>query len=272
MTTTWQTGDLPAEVRVGPLGWVRVVRRGVPLALVVFGGLALLLTLRLVERPVFGPRRPVTPWITQGVCRMALMLIGLSCHTEGRPMRHKGAVVSNHVSWLDIFVLNAAQKIYFVAKSEVAAWPLIGWLARATGTLFIRRDAREAKVQKTLFEARLDSDHRLLFFPEGTSTDGQRVLTFKPTLFQAFFAPGLHETVWIQPVTLVYHAPAGCDGRFYGWWGEMEFAPHLFKTLAARKNGGVTVTYHAPLAAVDFSDRKALARACEAAVRSGLPV
>jgi lyso-ornithine lipid O-acyltransferase len=97
-------------------------------------------------------------------------------------MQHKGALVANHASWLDIFTLNACDRIYFVSKSEVAGWPGIGWLARATGTVFINRQGREAQMQKLLFEARLRAGHRLLFFPEGTSTDGQRVLDFKSTL------------------------------------------------------------------------------------------
>ena len=102
------------------------------LALVVFGGLAVHLTLRLFERPLFGLRRPVTPHVTQAVCKTALAVIGLPLAVTGRPMAGRGAVVANHVSWLDIFVLNAPQRVYFVSKSEVAGWPGIGWLARAT--------------------------------------------------------------------------------------------------------------------------------------------
>ncbi len=122
-------------------------------------------------------------------------------------MHEKGAVVANHSSWLDIFTLNASQRIYFVAKSEVSGWPGIGWLARATGTVFITRKGTEAKRQQDLFEARLRAGHQLLFFPEGTSTDALRVLPFKPTLFQAFFTHGLDRVLFIQPVTVVYHAP-----------------------------------------------------------------
>ena len=95
-------------------------------------------------------------------------------------------VVANHASWLDIFALNAPQRIYFVSKDEVRDWPGIGWLARATGTVFIARKSREAGVQARLFETRMAAGHRLLFFPEGTSTDGRRVLPFKTTLFAAF--------------------------------------------------------------------------------------
>lgn len=268
---TWTAPEgEPPPVRIGPAGWLRVVLRGVPLGVTVFGGLAVLLVLRLVERPLFGLRRPVTPWITVGVCRAALRILGLGYRRRGRPMRGQGALVANHVSWLDIFVLNAAAPVYFVAKAQVAGWPGIGWLARATGTVFIRRDPREAAEQALLIEARLRAGHRLAFFPEGTSTDGLRVLPFKPTLFAAFFAHGLAEMLQVQPVSLVYRGPAGGDPRAYGWWGEMSFGAHLVAVLAAPRQGRVEAVYHPPLPVAAFAGRKELARAAEEAVRAGL--
>ncbi len=268
MNPTWRSEDLPVDPSVGVAGWGRALGRGVPMAIVVFGGLAVLLLLRLIERPISGLRRPVTPYITQGVCKTVFWLIGLDRRVHGRPMKNDGALVANHSSWLDIFALNATDRIYFVSKSEVASWPAIGWLARATGTLFIRRNRKEAHAQNKLFERRLKAGHRLLFFPEGTSSDGARVLPFKATLFQAFFADGLHEKIWIQPVSILYHAPPGEDPRFYGWWGDMDFGSHLLKVLATRKNGAVDVFFHDPVAVKDFDNRKALAACCEEKVRS----
>ena len=255
--------------RPGLLGWLRVALRGTALALVIYGGLALLLLVRLVERPLCGAHRPVTPWITQGACRAALLILGLRFRVHGRPMHEPGAVVANHGSWLDIFTLNACQRVYFVSKSEVSAWPGIGWLARATGTLFINRRGREAKAQQRLFEERLAEGHRILFFPEGTSTDATRILPFKSTLFAAFFAPGQARGLAIQPVTVIYCAPEGEDPRFYGWWGDMDFAPHLLKLLAAPRQGSVEVRFNQPLPVEAFADRKALAQACETMVRAG---
>jgi 1-acyl-sn-glycerol-3-phosphate acyltransferase len=268
--TEWR--DVPmVPPRAGAPGWLRVALRGTALALVTYGGLLLLLLLRLVERPICGMNRPVTPFVTQGVCRLALRILGIRLRETGTPMRQPGAVVANHSSWLDIFTLNAGQRIYFVSKSEVAGWPGIGWLARATGTVFIRRKGTEAKTQQALFEARLRANHRILFFPEGTSTDALRVLPFKSTLFAAFFTHGLEHVLHVQPVTVVYHAPEGQDARFYGWWGEMDFASHLLKVLAAPRQGHVAVTYHAPVAVDAFQDRKALAAHCEAVVRGAHP-
>lgn len=257
--------------KITPAGWLRIVLRGLVLGVVTFGCLGLLLLVRLIERPLFGLHRPVTPYITQFVCRMAFVILGIGYSVRGTIMAEGGAVVANHSSWLDIFTLNARKRIYFVAKAEVAGWAGIGWLARATGTVFINRNAREAKQQKELFEARLRAGHKLLFFPEGTSTDGQRVLPFKSTLFAAFYSEGLRGFLHVQPVTVIYHAPEGEDARFYGWWGEMAFAPHLLKVLAARRQGAVEVVYHPALRVADFESRKALALACEGAVRSAMP-
>jgi len=266
--------DMPPEPKLEPLGmrgWLRAVVRGVPLAILVFGGLVILLLTRLFERPIFGQHRPVTPHITQLVCRNAFRIMGIRFETEGEVMKQRGAVVANHASWLDIFALNARKRIYFVAKSEVAGWPGIGWLARATGTVFINRARKDAKLQQNVFEDRLLAGHKLLFFPEGTSTDGVVILPFKSTLFQAFFTDHLKHEMHIQPATLVYEAPEGADMRFYGWWGDMDFGGHLLKVLAAPKQGKVTVKYHTPVRVDAFPNRKSLAAYAEQAVRAGMP-
>ncbi|RBI83210.1 1-acyl-sn-glycerol-3-phosphate acyltransferase [Rhodosalinus halophilus] len=269
MSRTWRGAAPPAPEPIGPAGWLRAAATGLPLALVVFGGLAVLLLLRVPERLVWGARRPVTPWITLGVCRAALPLLGVRLVIRGAPIRGAGAMVANHASWADIFALNACTPLYFVAKAEVAGWPGIGWLARATGTLFIARDRRAARLQREAFAERLRLGHRLLFFPEGTSTDGRRVLRFVPTLFDAFYDDGL-DGLRIQPVTVAWHAPPGRDARFYGWWGDMAFGPHLLQVLAAPGRGRVEVIWHAPLDVAGHAGRKALAQALEARVREGL--
>jgi 1-acyl-sn-glycerol-3-phosphate acyltransferase len=265
--TTWREAP-PLRLRIGPLGWLRVGWRGGLIGSVTYGGLLVLLLVRLVEWPLFGQARPVTPFITQGVCRFALWVLRLPLAVHGRPMTAPGAIVANHSGWLDIFVLNAVQRVYFVAKSEVAAWPGIGWLARATGTVFIARKGTEAKKQQEIFEDRLHAGHRLLFFPEGTSTDAIRVLPFKSTLFQAFFEPALVRSMHIQPVTVVFQAPAGEDPRYYGWWGDMDFASHLLRMLATPRQGRVEVTFHPEVPVDAFESRKALAQHCERVIRT----
>ena len=254
---------------LGAVGWVIAVVRAVPIAILCFGGMVILLILRGAERVFLGHARPVTPYLVQFVCRVSLAIMGLPLTVIGQTMRQSGIVVANHASWLDTFTLNAAMRICFVAKSEVASWAFIGPLARATGTLFITRKTTEAKRQQGQFETRLRDGDRLLFFPEGTSTDSTFVLPFKSTLFAALFA--MPQDLWVQPVTVVYHAPKGEDARFYGWYGTMDFAPHLLVTLAQRPQGRVTVTLHPPLRVADYPSRKELSAAAEAAVRSAHP-
>ena len=262
----WLHARLPKS-QISLAGWLRVVWRGSLLAVLTYGGLVLLLIVRLIERPLFGAGRPWTPYITQFVCRAAVFILQIGYSTAGIAMKTPGAMVANHSSWLDIFALNAAARIYFVAKSEVKGWAGIGWLARATGTVFIARKTAEAKRQQQMFEARLSAGHQLLFFPEGTSTDGLRVLPFKPTLFAAFFSAEVPDALHIQPVTVIYHAPKGQDARHYGWWGDMSFAPHLLMLLADPSGGRVEVMFHPPVAVHYFPDRKSLSAHCEKVIR-----
>ncbi len=269
MSRTWGSEETTDPVVIGPMGWLRVALRGGALAILVFGCFLILMLLRLIERPLYGERRPITPYLVQFVSRTSFLILGMGYSTQGNLMREQGAVVANHSSWLDIFALNARKRVYFVSKSEVAAWPGIGWLARGTGTVFIERNAARAREQTDLFENRLRLGHKLLFFPEGTSTDGLRVLPFRSTLFEAFFTDHLRDVTWIQPVSVVYRAPPGQPERFYGWWGDMDFGPHLLKTLAAPRQGAVQLVYHPPLRVSDYPDRKALAAASEAFVRQG---
>jgi len=268
---TWGRDEaLPDPVPVPMPGKVLGMVRGVLVGGVTYGSLMVLLLLRLVEAPIFGLHRPLTPWITRFVCRTALLGMGMGFKVTGKPMTHRGALVANHSSWLDVFALNAPQQIYFVSKSEVAGWPGIGWLARATGTVFISRKAGQARDQNKTMRDRLLAGHRLVFFPEGTSSDATRVLPFKSTLFAAFFDTDLADALHIQPVSVIYHAPKHLDPRFYGWWGDMEFAPHLWQVLTAIPQGSVELVFHGEIAVRDFPDRKALAAYCEDQVRAGV--
>jgi len=268
---TWAPDDEPPPVRISAFGWILAALRASLLIVLLLSGLALLLILRLIERPLCGPRRPITPYITQAVCRMTFVILQMRYRAEGQPMTERGAVVANHASWLDIFTLNARKRIYFVSKSEVARWPGIGMLARSVGTVFITRDRSQARAQTALFEERLLAGHKLLFFPEGTSTDGMRVLPFKSTLFAAFLTPALRDELHVQAVTVIYTAPPGQDARFYGWWGDMDFGTHMLKVLSTWRQGSVRVVFHPPVRAADFADRKALARYLEVQVRGAMP-
>ncbi len=267
--STWYSEVPPDRVKISASGWLRAALRGSALILLILVCLGALLILRLVERPIYGLHRPWTPFIVQFVSRNVFHILSMRHRIHGEQMTGSGAVVANHSSWLDIFALNARKRVYFVSKAEVAGWPGIGFLARVTGTLFIERDRRKAREQTELFAERLKAGQKLLFFPEGTSTDGLRVLPFKTTLFATFFAPDLRDKMWLQPVSVVYRAPKGQPLRFYAWWGDMDFGPHLLKLLAAPRHGSVDLIYHPPLCVKDFTDRKVLAAALEVKVREG---
>ena len=267
--TWWGDGGTPMALRhpVGVRDWLRVARRGIPAILVLLIGVLLILPLRGVERLIHGPQRPWTGPHVQIVCRLVLACLGISWRRVGQPMTGPGAFVANHSSWLDILTLNAATPLFFVSKAEVAGWPGINILTRVTNTHFVTRDPRLARQQADEFAARVRAGHRLLFFPEGTSTDGRRVLPFKPTLFQGFLDPALPDGLAIQPVSAVYHAPPGSDPRFYGWWADMALGPHLLHVLSVPHQGSVTVVLHPPVP-VSGQTRKTLALLTETAVRA----
>lgn len=204
--------------------------------------------------------------------RLVCRLLGISLEVRGRaPEEGPLLIVSNHVSWLDIMVLSAVAPVSFVAKREVAGWPFFGTLARLQRTVFVDRDRRHATGNsRNEMKERLRAGDILVLFPEGTSSDGRRVLPFK----SSFFGAADTEGVLVQPVSLAYrgHRNLPMNRRLmpaYAWYGDMELAPHLLGALAAGPIE-VTVICHAPLSLSGEMNRKALARHAEAEVRRGL--
>ena len=200
-----------------------------------------------------------------------LRLCGLRLRVTGEPIR-AGALVANHSTWLDIVALRAVRLIYFVSKAEVATWPAVGFITRVTGTIFIDRRRTEAKRQEALLRSRIAHDQLLCFFPEGTSTDGLRVLPFKSSLFSAFYKDGQGTDFLIQPVTVRYRpAPgSGLPEGFYGWWGAMSFEGSIWDVVTRSRGGTAELVFHPPVTAAQFADRKALAERCRAAVLAGM--
>jgi lyso-ornithine lipid O-acyltransferase len=227
---------------------------------------AIFLPLRGIDRLLTGLfGRPVTrfgPAIVKLWAGLALATLGLRHVQRGRPMRGAGAFVANHASWIDIVVLQRASAPFLVAKSEVRDWPVIGLIGRAIGTLFIDRKSVAAKRQEAELLERLARGDHMALFPEGTSTDGQRVLPFKSSLFGVFFAPSLGGLVSAQPVAIVYRTPPGLPVGFYGWWGGMDFAGHLREVLARSVGGAVEVSFLEPVQAAGVEGRKQMAEIC----------
>ncbi|MFN4058656.1 MAG: lysophospholipid acyltransferase family protein [Roseinatronobacter sp.] len=265
---TWGLEIDPPPPRFTLLGRGIGLLRGLALLVLLVLGLCALVLARGAEIMLRAQSRPLAGRVVQYVCRMALRVLGLRLRVQGQALRGRGAIVANHCSWLDILVLNACAPVFFVAKAEVGRWPGIGTLARLAGTVFIARVPAQAAQQKALFESRLRAGHRLLFFPEGTSSDGLRVLPFKSTLFAAFFTPELRPLLHIQPTALRYTAPLSQDARFYGWWGGMEFGGHFTQILCQPRQGRVDVAFGAAVALNAAQDRKTLASACENSVRA----
>lgn len=266
---TWRGRPEPELPGPTGLGWLRLVARGAPAVALIVTGLALMLLLRTIERPIFGLRRPWTPWITVIVCKGVLLCFGIRYGRQGAPLRGAGVMVANHQSWMDIFALNAAVPVVFVSKADVARWPGIGILAQVTGTVFVARERGQAKAQVGVIEDRLAARQCLVMFPEGTSTDGAQVLPFKSTLFAPLTENKAGTARHLQPVSVVYHAPSGGDDTLYGWWGDMGFGAHLLHLLAAPGRGRVDVLYHPAHTIRAADDRKSLAQDSHRRVAAG---
>lgn len=262
--TPWDDGTpLPDWPVPGIVGRLRTVVRVGLIALTIFGLLPFVLALRALRRGHTAQR------IVSFASRTTLRIMGLPLVIHGTADPRARAFVANHSSWLDIFVLIAAHPLTFVSKAEVAGWPLIGWIARGTGTVFIARRRAQAIAHRDALAGRIAGGDSLLFFPEGTSTDGRRVLPFRATLFAAVLGPEF-EGHLVQPVTVVYAAPPRQDPRYYGWWAGMDFAPHFLATLGLRRQGAVTVIFHPAIDPKTTRSRKDLARQCEERVRNAL--
>ena len=157
--------------------------------------------------------------------RMVCRILHIHIRVTGLPDHAAGLTVANHLSWLDIIALGSLQPFLFVAKEEVADWPVMGTLARGIGTLFIRRgDAEQSTAVGETMTWLLRRGTRLLVFPEGTTTNGQQVLRFHGKLFH----PAQRAQVGVQAVALKYDGQ-GC--HLAPFVGEDEFLPHLLRIL-----------------------------------------
>lgn len=201
-------------------------------------------------------------------CGAGVWLAGLSIRRVGAPMRGGGAILANHASWIDILVIGALAPVHFVAKAEVSGWPVFGWIGRISNTVFIARRRAEAKAQERQLAQRAHAGDLLCLFPEGTSSDGLRVLPFKSTLFALFFADG-DEPLRAQAVSLHYRPRQGLPASFYGWWGRMPLFPHIWAITSLSSGGVVTVTFHDPIEPSAHQDRKALAAEAQRLVDAG---
>jgi 1-acyl-sn-glycerol-3-phosphate acyltransferase len=192
----------------------------------------------------------------------------------GHPTKDRPVLfAANHISYLDVTVLGALIAGSFIAKTEVAGWPLFGWLALLQRSVFIDRQVRSTAQQRDTIAGRLAANEALILFPEGTSGDGNRVLPFKSALFSVadHAATG---PVTVQPVSIAYTRLDGMPiGRrlrpLFAWYGAMTLAPHLW-TVLGLGTVEIVVEFHRPTTLADCGSRKALARYCQERVAGGL--
>lgn len=245
----------------------------------------------------FNPKlaRTFPNWYHRKVCR----LLGVKLRIEGEVVADQPVlIVSNHTSWLDIPVISAVAPVSFVAKKEVGRWPFVSWLAKLQRTVFVDRQKRTAAAASAQEIAdRLASGDKLVLFAEGTSSDGNRVLPFKTSLFAAAIPgksrrqktedpsensaseasagqPAAASPVLVQTLTIAYTHLHGipmerADRPIVGWYGDMEMGSHAWKLLKAGPLDA-TIRIGPPVPLTDFADRKQLARHSEDEIRATL--
>lgn len=229
--------------------------------------LAALALVHLVTAPLAGlgwALRAVRPGAAARIQNLALRtwsrgvlgVVGMRVEVEGDRPRAPFFVVTNHLGYLDILVLGSHLDARFVSKAEVADWPVIGFLARCGGTIFLRRDhASDVGRALRAMTRALEAGHGCVFFPEGTSSPGERVLPFHSALFEAPVRAGVAVTC----ASLHYRTAPGAPpaSQTICWWGDMTFPDHFYGLLRVPRSEA-RVVYGArltPTTRRDLADR-----------------
>ena len=201
--------------------------------------------------------------------RVLCRLIGLRVQVVGE-VAPGGSVLfaSNHTSWLDVLVLGSVLEGCFVAKGDVAEWPVIGWVAHLGRSIFVSRERSRTGTEAGSMRDRLKAGDSLILFPEGTSSDGTRVLPFRSSFLSIADAARA-----VQPVSVVYDRLGGLpacrrDRPLFAWYGDMDIASHFWR-LARRPGARATVLLHEVVKPAEFADRKALTAAVGGVVAEG---
>jgi 1-acyl-sn-glycerol-3-phosphate acyltransferase len=227
--------------------------------LVSMATLVVLRTLELCSRR----RIDRTPFVRR-YCVVLGRLLGMRVQTRGSVLEGSALRVCNHISWTDIPALGACVPLRFLAKREVIYWPLIGWIARHVGTLFVRRGKGDsARMRQTLATA-LEGGDSILIFPEGTTTAGESVKPFHPRLLGAAI---LAERP-VQAMTIAYHRDGQPD-RLVPFIGDDDFVVHL-RRLLRKPAVRVSVIFHPPVTVSAGDSPDELARTLHRQVSQGL--
>lgn len=264
-------GALPAlGGRSRPLRPLRVARRAGSVLLWTLPSMAIqAMCLLLPGRPKVAYARFYWSVVTR-LLGLQVRLIGVPARmVNGRPV----VFVSNHSSWLDIPVLGGRIEACFVSKDEVGRWPFVGTIARLGRTVFISRQRHATGRERDVLRERLAAGDNLLLFPEGTTSDGSRVLPFRSAFFA--IAEGTDPPL-IQPVSVVYDRlgglPTGRASRpVFAWYGDMDLASHFWH-FAQHRGLRASILLHPPLDPARFASRKALSHAVWQAVADGASI
>ena len=204
-----------------------------------------------------------TPW-ARFCFRWACRCLGLNIHQHGSPSDDTALFVSNHISWSDIPILGSLAPIRFLSKAEVGQWPVVGWLARQAGTLFIRRGGGQARRIRDQIIENLQAGENVLVYPEGTTSAGLTVLPFHGLLLKA----ARESKTPVQPVTIAYRRDRRPD-HLAPFIGDDEFHSHLLRMLR-QPSARVDVVFHAPVYPSDQAPTGELAARLRETVLVGL--
>ena len=200
-------------------------------------------------------------------------LLRIRVRVSGEPVRSRSVLfVSNHVSWADILVIGSLAPVAFVAKREVASWPLVGITAKMQRTVFVDRGRRHQTGDAVNeIVGRVASGTSVVLFAEGTSSDGNRVLPFRSALLGAIEDQGGGASILMQPMAITYIGQHGLPmGRQHrplvAWYGDLDFMPHI-RAFIERGAVDAVVTYGDPVPADRDMDRKAMSKRLEGTVR-----
>jgi len=170
--------------------------------------------------------------IRQHWSRKLLAILGIELQVDGAPLITCGLIVANHVSWVDIFVINALTPSAFISKSEVRQWPIIGWLAAVNETVFLRRGSRgHARIINEEIAHCMAGGRHVALFPEGTTTDGSHVQHFHAALLQPAILTGNP----IQPVALRYRTPDGAFTRAAAYDGDLSLGECMASIVSSER-------------------------------------
>lgn len=243
-------------------GWLRLCVRLTGFLLFLAGTTLLALALRAMDY-LTGSTIDRTPWA--GRCfRVGCRCLGLRIRHHGAEPAQNVLIVSNHISWCDIPILGAFAPARFLSKAEVGQWPLIGWLARQAGTLFIQRGSGQARRVRTGIEEALKRGESVTIFPEGTTSAGITVLPFHGLLLKAATAAD----VPVQPVTIAYRRNGRPD-HVAPFIGDDEFHHHL-TALLKQPSADVDVLFHQPMELPETATAQEAAAELRATVHNGL--